>query len=509
MEEEYQPDATAEGDEADALGIDQSLYTILMNKVSGGKRLTLYTDKPNLEAYLWVQPTSPYFELSYLEIEEAIQHVGLSIPAPMMQKINSYLESLRRAQEEEEDFDPESFKPIEINKGRPAKHGEDGRFEWFITEPDPEKLRFEPDVNGRIDFREMNTVINVNIDEPLVKIHPPTEGKSGIDVFGNVIPAENGEAKRLGQGKGVRFDEENQTMYAETSGHVEQKSGMLSVSPVFEVPGNVDFSVGNINFLGAVLVRKDVMEGFTIRATEGILVEGMVQQANLFCDGDIEVRGGLTASHGKGFVESKGRVLAKYMVNARVDSQGDMLVDTQIVNCDISCVGRLHIPNGKLLGGKTIALGGVEAGEIGTEVGTRTTVIVSVEHFTTAETRAIDRDIKRSEERLLKCESLVGPYMKDRSMLNELPIQKMENIVEQLEQLDEIQEELFRLQEEKNKILETYADMISDEIIIHKRIHPGVDVRIDSSRQVFADYIEGPIRLKPNYSRGTIAIHPL
>lgn len=494
--------------ELGVVGLDLEKYTVMLSKVAGGKRMMIYTDKKRLHAYIWIQPTSPYFELSFQEVEEALEPTGLQVPTETMGQLSSLVDELLKAQQSGE-INEEAFQPIQIARGVAAKAGEDGFFEWYITEPDPNKLRFEPDENGRVDYREQNKVINVDEEQALVTIHPPTQGQPGRDVFGNTLNAEDGAVKRLAAGTGVFMEEKTQTMYAETAGHVVNSSGVISVSPVYVVPGDVDFHVGNINFRGAVMVKGDVTEGFTIRASDNILVQGMVNQANLISGSDVEIHGGLSSTGGKGIIEAKGRVLAKYMVNAIVDGQGDILVDKQIVNCELSCAGRLYIPQGKLLGGTTTALGGIEAQEIGADLGTRTTLIVSLDHFTTSDTRAIDAEIKASETKLSKIEGLLGPYLTDRSMLNQLPQAKMEAVLAQINELDEIQDRLAELEEERAEALEPFADVVSDEIIVHKRLHAGCDVRIDNSRQVFAEKIDGPIRLKPNYSRGTIAILPL
>jgi len=501
-------DADAKEDEQGVVGLDLTKYTVLLSKVSGGKRLTLYTDKKRLHAYFWIQPTSPYFEITFEEVEGALEPTGLQVPNETLSQLNTLIAELLKAQQSGE-MNPDAFKPIEIARGVPPKAGEDGFFEWYITEPDPSKLRFEPDESGRVDYREQNKVINVDEEQPLVTIHPPTQGAPGRDVFGNTLPAQDGAVKRLAAGTGVLLEEKTQTMYAETSGHVVNANSVINVSPVYIVPGDVDFHVGNINFRGAVLVKGDVTEGFTIRASDNILCQGTVSQANLIAGGDIEIQGGLSSTGGKGIIEAKGRVIAKHMVNAIIDGQGDILVEKQVVNCELSCAGRLYIPKGKLLGGVTTALGGIEADEIGAELGTRTTLIVSLDHFTTSDTRAIDAEIKTCETKLSKIEGLLGPYLTDRSMLNQLPQAKMEAVLAQIKELDDIQDRLAELEDERAQALEPFADVVSDEIIVYKRLHPGVDVRIDNSRQVFAETIDGPIRLKPNYSRGTIAILPL
>lgn len=488
------------------LNLDPTKFKVYYNQAIGGKRIVIYTNAERLMAWLWIQPISQYFEVSYQEIETAIETTNIAVSQKRMADINEFLHKLREV-DRESSIEEISFEPMIIGEGKASVDGEDGWFEWHITEPDPKKLNFTEDSQGRIDFREMNLVINVNQDDPLVTIHEPTKGEPGYDVFGNAIPARHGESKRLGVGKGVKLVEKEATLYAEISGHVENKNGILSVSPVYLVQGSVDFSVGNINFRGAVIVIKDVTEGFTVRATDGIKVHGMVTQASLFCDQDIEIVGGVTSQADKGFIEAGGRLLAKYLVNAKVDCRGDVLIDTQIVNCDVVTSGKVIMPRGRLVGGSVVALGGIEANEIGAQIGTRTQLVVSIESFETAETRAIDADIQAKEKVLEKLEGLLGPFIRDRSLLNQLPPDKMDQVLQHIQKIDELQSDISRLHDERREALEPFAASMSDTITVHKAIHAGVDVRIDNARQVFSESISGPIQLKPNYQRGTIAIH--
>ncbi|MCA8938390.1 MAG: DUF342 domain-containing protein [Planctomycetes bacterium] len=489
-------------------GLNLEEHTVFFSSETGGKRLVVYTDKAKLHAYLYIQPTSPYFEISFQEVEAAIDNTGIAVSQESMAQINEHLGDLREALQSGQPINnPE---PILISQGKPAEDGTDGFFEWFINEPDPNKLRFNEDpVTGSINFRELNLVINVNQDDPLVQVHEPSKGEPGYDVFGSAIPARHGERVRLGKGKGVRFDENEGIMYAEHAGHVENKNGTLNVSPVYLVHGDVDFSVGNINFNGAVIVTKDVNEGFQITTTEGIKVEGMVSASTLISEGDIEVLGGITCNADGPYIETKRRLLAKYLMNLKVDTQGDILVETQIVNCKISTAGKLIMPAGNLVGGETVALGGVEAKVIGAPAGTRTVVVVSIDSFTTAETRAIEAEITAKEKLLQMTEQLLGPFIKDRSLLNELPPAKMDQVLQHIREMDNIHTLIAQLHDERAKALQPYMEAVSDEVIVHKAIHAGTDLRIDNARQVFAESIAGPIRLRPNYERGTISIQTL
>jgi len=490
------------------LNLDLNKYSILHNSIAGGKRITVYTDKEKVHAYIAIQPVATPFEITYPEVEATIAHTGLAVSKDRMQDLNRLLVSLRESAERTEDLTGREFPPVEISVGKAPIQGKDGWFEWFVEEPD-QRLRFKPDSTGKIDYREMNLVVNVNVDDILLKVHPPTKGVPGYDVYGNALPARDGVEQHVVIGKGVRFDEDDQTLYADTAGHIENNDGAISVSPLYIVPGSVDFSVGNINFRGAVVVNKDVNEGFTVRATDTISVGNVANQCFLYSGKDIEVRGGVTAQGGRGYLEAAGKVTAKYMVNARVECKGDMLIESQIVNCDVTSAGKVIIPNGRIVGGQVIALGGIECLEVGAQLGTKTVLIVSLEQFQTSETRSIDQDLDKQEKAAAKLENLLGPFFKDRSAINQLPHDKMKQVLDQIRELDAINSKIAHLHNEREKALAPYAEAASDEIIVHKLIHPGVDVRIDNARQVFIDAIAGPVKLKPNYAKGTISVQAM
>ncbi len=489
-------------------GVDYETNNILHNSIAGGKQITIYTDKEQVRAFVRIQPLSSPFEITYQEVEAALSNTGLAISKERMADLHKLLMTLREASEKNVDITATNFPPVEISIGKAPVQGKDGWFEWFVEEPDNE-IRFKPDATGRIDYREMNLVVNVNMDDILLKVHPPTKGVPGYDVFGNALTARDGEPKRLVVGKGVRFDEDDQTLYADTAGHIENNEGVISVSPLYIVPGNLDFSTGNINFRGAVVVNRDVNDGFTIRATGDISVGGVANQCFLYSGGDVMIRGGVTAQGGRGMIEAAGKVSAKYMVNARVESKGDVLVESQIVNCEITSTGKVSIPTGRIVGGKVIALGGIDADEVGADIGTRTILIVSIDHFNTSETRAIEQEVEKLEKQASKLEGLLGPFMKDQSAVTQLPPDKMKAVLDQIAELDAIRTRINYMHSERAKKLEPFAEVMSDEIIIRKKIHAGVDVRIDNARQVFSDPIAGPVRLKANYQRGSISVQAI
>jgi len=141
------------------------------------------------------------------------------------------------------------------------------------------------------------------------------------------------------------------------------------------VPGDVDYSVGNIRFPGFVTVRGNVLDGFEVQADRGIEIRGTGGACTLRSAGDIAVNGGVNG-HGKAVVEAGGAVRVKYLNEATVKARGDVVVASEVLHSRVSCLGRLLVPGGAVIGGESVARCGVEAEVLGSELGVATRVVI-------------------------------------------------------------------------------------------------------------------------------------
>ena len=63
---------------------------------------------------------------------------------------------------------------------------------------------------------------------------------------------------------------------------------------MLDIPGNVDFSTGSINFLGDINIKGDVLSGFTVRAMGNIHVDGVIEAGSAVeAGGDLVVVKGI------------------------------------------------------------------------------------------------------------------------------------------------------------------------------------------------------------------------
>ena len=69
-------------------------------------------------------------------------------------------------------------------------------------------------------------------------------------------------------------------MYAAIDGLFTLTGGeTINVFPIYEVNGDVDYHTGNIDFVGTVVIRGNVLTGFRIRAAGDIRIVGGVEGA--------------------------------------------------------------------------------------------------------------------------------------------------------------------------------------------------------------------------------------
>ena len=97
----------------------------------------------------------------------------------------------------------------------------------------------------------------------------PTAGQPGEDIFGNAIGCQPGKAVTARKGKNVETTPDGNEFFAQLPGMLEVVGDAVSIEPALIIQGDVDMSIGNINFIGPVKVAKDVRDDFKIRAGKG------------------------------------------------------------------------------------------------------------------------------------------------------------------------------------------------------------------------------------------------
>lgn len=288
--------------------------------------------------------------------------------------------------------------PVQVAKSIPPQNGENGYIEYKVDI----KKEKGPTVNedGTVNFYELGLIENVRKGQVLARIVPPTEGKDGQDVRGNVLKAKPGVPARLIKGKNTEVTEDKSTLVATVDGQVSLTNGKLNVYPVYEVRGNVDNSTGNIDFVGKVVVRGNVLTGFEIKAEGDIEVDGVVEGAKLKSGGSILLKRGAQGS-GRGVLICQGSLVSRFIENCTVEAGGDIIADA-VMHCSISSKSSIELKGrkGLLVGGNTAARNEIRAITIGSPMATTTIIEVGVDPDLRKNMDIVAKNLKRKRSPL-------------------------------------------------------------------------------------------------------------
>jgi len=386
---------------------------------------------------------------------------------------------------------------LTIASGQPAKHGENANIEILVNMDEhlgPQVLE-----DGRVDYFNLGIVRTVLKGQLLARKTPPTEGVHGISVSGAVLQAKNGRDVRLPQGKNTTASEDGLQLFAETDGHVSYnaRENKISVFDVFEVKGDVDYSVGNIDFLGNVKVNGSVLPGFKIIAAGDIEVVGYVDGAVLEAGGDILVRGGVQM-RSSGLIKAGGTVRSRFLQGATVEAGVDVCIRDSIMHSHVSA-GRhilMESQKGVIVGGTVRCGETVRTRTMGSPMATPTEVEVGVHphlRLEIAELHAKLKDlylnIDKTKKALAILDNMAG-YANQLSPEKEAMRQKLQATYGHY--LQEEEELMFRRSEIEAQLLDTrLAKVFCAEIVF-----AGVKLTLGQEVSFIRDPLRGPVKFE-------------
>ncbi len=346
------------------------------------------------------------------------------------------------------------------------------------------------DETDSIDFREKIENCSVRRNELLVRKAEPVEGVPGMDVFGNPVPVEKPESASLRCGKGIVEVTNSGTtnFFAEFDGRVHFKDNTVSVDEVFAIHGDVDLKSGNIRHTGSITVDGDIRNGATVEAEGDLLVKGMIEQSNIKCGGTLTVAGGIIGDLQHN-LEVGGNVEAKYIREADLAAQGDVIVTREILHSNVRALGCVFVPTGRISGGTTTALKGIRVATAGAPGSTDTLLQAGIDY-------SMEIRIKLFLKKIEHLESLMQPIQ---AALNhtEQALEKgasTNQVV--IEELSERRMLIGQAISVEYMQVEELTQDVEDEavplIVINKELWSGTTIRLGQSTSVVKRSINKP-----------------
>ncbi len=243
--------------------------------------------------------------------------------------------------------------PTIAARGINPVNGQNASIKYFYEKnPTPKPVLL---ANDKVDYYELGQIIPVYAGDILAVREPATEGTPGTDVYGKEVAAQSGENINFKVGRGVIIIQDK--AQAEIDGAISWINDKLHVSRLYQVSGDVDFSIGNINFMGKVLITGNVYDGFKVEADDDIDIRGGVGNALIKSrKGSIFVKNGIIG-RGKALVTAHKNVEAKFVQAATVVAGQSIVINEYIVRCNASAGDSVLIQGrrGRILGSNTIS----------------------------------------------------------------------------------------------------------------------------------------------------------
>lgn len=375
-------------------------------------------------------------------------------------------------------------KSVMVAEAIPAKDGEDGQV-FYNFEP---KNEFKPTIDeetGIVDFRELGRIRNVKKGTLIATIKYPTEGNAGLDIRGGEIAPVPGKPPVYSLGPGTILSNDQTKIFAADDGNLRWDKDRFMVDTVVTIAGHVDAAVGNIDFVGDVVIKGGVFEGYRVRGKR-ITIKENVTNATVEASQAIEIKSGAVHAN----LSCGGDITMSFAENCNITCKG-MLRSKSLVNCNVMSEGGIELQGGKgvIIGGECISYENILANQVGSDSYTKTIINLG-------NTAVI---LKSHHELTENFKTLTENYKKLKTLYEKL------NQLRQVQELT-VQQEQARKQaflfivNERNTLADMSAKIDENERILAKsrqlqltvknKCFPGVSIKLYNS--TYDNNIENP-----------------
>lgn len=291
---------------------------------------------------------------------------------------------------------------ILIAEGTPPEHGNDTMIEFiFNDEKDEESSKKSKTRNKNkkdTPKTSLAQVTSVPKGTVIAKVVPPSKGTAGVNVRGEKIAANDGVKKDFELGANVEVSIDKTKIIATTDGQPLFLNGVVSVEEIQIIKEDLK---RDINFIGTLIIKGDVGDGYDVRAKGDIMVTGTVGRSQLTAGGNIIVDGGINGGRHDDntvpvsveneeqpafdinniVIRCGGNIWSKFIQNSKVISGNFIIVSDGILNSDVTAMKKVLLKGKRsaIIGGRVRSVEEINATILGSTSGTITHLEISVD----------------------------------------------------------------------------------------------------------------------------------
>lgn len=284
-----------------------------------------------------------------------------------------------------------------IAEGTLPTVGTDGWYEYFFN---PEQslvmLPFQDDYTG---FQDIPWFELVKEDQIIAIYHSASEGIPGSTVTGTPIPARRGKEKPILTGSGFKLLPDGHTYVAAKDGRIHFKNDQLVISSLLILDQLGSLSEP-INFHGSLLINCNIPNGFTIQASDDIVIDGYVESSTIKCGGSILLKKGMHAS-GTSTITAGKNILGKFFENVTLNAGGN-IQSLYFLHCNLSARGTIITlsQKGGIIGGYAYAEKGFYIHNAGNSTGLSTVIRMGVDEYLKEKSRLLNEKKREASKQL-------------------------------------------------------------------------------------------------------------
>ncbi|MGL4366739.1 MAG: DUF342 domain-containing protein [Brevinemataceae bacterium] len=381
---------------------------------------------------------------------------------------------------------------ITAAEGTPVEQGADGYIEYlFLTSEDTIKYATRQD--GSIDFKELNIIHNVRENDIIAIMHPSYQGKPGRTVTNEVINSVEGKSVEWNIGENVILSPTKLEAIAQISGQVFLKGNQLCVDKALQINSDVNLNVGNINFIGNIIIKGGVEDGFSVTSGGNIEIFGHIGKCFIKSEGNIIAHQGIQGND-EGQIICKGDLYARFIERTNLTIGNNLVVEKSLLHSNVLCEGGVYVIGDKksiIAGGQVQAKKEIFAYQIGAESYIKTSLEVAYSETLLNEIKHFSLSVTEKENEILNLKNELT--LKSKLINPNIIIQYEEKIKKLSIQIQNDEQKLALKKSELNEL------EIESNVSFENKIMPGVKIKIGAARlEINTQQGKGTLKKKGN-----------
>lgn len=340
------------------------------------------------------------------------------------------------------------------------------------------QLRFEVEIgsipgkimgNGKIDFHERKMFISVRKGQLIATKVPATAGTPGTNVLGDSISQPQGQDLTVSVVDNAAYDVESGEIRAVKPGVLSVVKNTIKVSSKLTIPGDINFSTGNIEANDAVDIGGSILPGFQVNAHGDLKINGGVRSATVVSQGNILIQEGVSGKQTT--IRVTGDIDIPFVEQAAITAGGTIIIRKQAYYSRIFAGGDILCQEeSKVIGGITMAGGNLNLGHVGSDNAVPALIAAGTDGKQYLRYEALLQEIMEKEEELEHALQLYGHN--SRLPFHLTMTEELEEMNSDLHKMDLATEKKTDTPEERTKRLRSRT------ITVHGQIFADTQIRI-------------------------------